>query len=307
MRYHVSHRTRFTYAEPVKNNFNEARLRPTSSGQQTCESFKLSVTPPASVAHYVDFNFNNVHHFEILRLHRELLVAASSIVITADHVPALPAGVSTPLAEMGRAANLERCHDFLQSTTFIELTPELWREALDVTAGIPDAWPAAVAMMQHIYREYRYQPNVTNVNTPANEVLRCRAGVCQDFAHVLLGLCRSVKIPARYVSGYLYNGPVDQLKGAQASHAWVEVFLPGIGWRGLDPTNNVEPDGRYIKIAIGRDYSDVPPLRGTYRGTGQRSMRVDVLVSAISPSDAVLDRVDEPSLKPDRENTRSSA
>ena len=135
--------------------------------------------------------------------------------------------------------------------------------------------------MDFIHREFAYVPTATNVHTHMREVLRLRRGVCQDFTHVMLGICRSLKIPARYVSGYLYNGPADQLRGAQASHAWVEVYLPDLGWRGLDPTNNGQPDDRYVKVAVGRDYSDVTPIKGTYRGTGERKMKVDVLVSVL--------------------------
>jgi transglutaminase-like putative cysteine protease len=120
------------------------------------------------------------------------------------------------------------------------------------------------------------------------EALRTQRGVCQDFAHVMIGVCRSLRIPTRYVSGYLYNGPADQLRGAQASHAWVEVFVPGLGWRGLDPTNGSQPDARYVKIGAGRDYADVSPLRGTYRGTPQRKMTVDVLVTALEPANALV-------------------
>jgi transglutaminase-like putative cysteine protease len=125
------------------------------------------------------------------------------------------------------------------------------------------------------------------------EVLKTRAGVCQDFAHVMLGLCRALKIPTRYVSGYLYNGPADQLKGAQASHAWVEVYVLGHGWCGLDPTNNRLADGHYVKVATGRDFADVSPLKGTYRGTARRELSVDVLVTRleeaeISASDRAL-------------------
>jgi transglutaminase-like putative cysteine protease len=161
----------------------------------------------------------------------------------------------------------------------VEAGPELWRLALDATDGQTDAWQAAQAIMRHIHQEFRYQPAATNVHTHMREVLQARTGVCQDFAHVMIGLCRALKIPARYVSGYLYNGPADQLKGAQASHAWVEVFVPGHGWCGLDPTNNGQPDGRYVKVAVGRDYADVSPLKGTYRGTGKRELSVEVLVS----------------------------
>ena len=184
---------------------------------------------------------------------------------------------------MSACARLEGCHDFLQPSRYVDLPPAAWKLGLDVIAGIGDAWQAAVAIMQHIHQEFIYKPGATQVHTLMSEALKVKCGVCQDFAHVMIGICRALKIPARYVSGYLYNGPVDQLRGAQASHAWVEVFLPELGWRGLDPTNNGQPDERYVKIGAGRDYGDVAPVRGTYRGTPQRKMSVEVLVTASEP------------------------
>ncbi|MES2691943.1 MAG: transglutaminase family protein [Verrucomicrobiota bacterium] len=285
MRLHVTHRTRFTYAEPVKDSFNEVRLKPTSSGGQTCESFHLRILPPANVSEYIDLYRNCVHLFDVSRAHRELSITATSIVDTRD-TPASPELDATPapLSGMGACARTELCHDFLQSSAYVETSPELWRLALDIVQGIPDAWQASLAIMRHIHREFRYQPDSTHVNTRATDALLTRTGVCQDFTHVMIGLCRALKIPARYVSGYLYNGPADQLKGAQASHAWVEVYIPTFGWCGLDPTNNQRPDGRYVKIGAGRDYSDVSPTRGTYRGTTERTMTVDVLVSTSAPA-----------------------
>jgi transglutaminase-like putative cysteine protease len=135
--------------------------------------------------------------------------------------------------------------------------------------------------MRYIHKEFAYTPSATGVHTHMRDVLRDRKGVCQDFAHVMCGLCRALQISALYVSGYLYNGSRDQLLGAQASHAWCEVFLPGLGWRGLDPTNCQPADERYIKLAVGRDYADVPPVRGHYKGTTQRTMDVEVLVERL--------------------------
>jgi transglutaminase-like putative cysteine protease len=186
-----------------------------------------------------------------------------------------------PLADMGDCARQERCYDFLQPSTYVSASAGLWKLALDATAGRADAWQAAQGIMHHVFGNFEYQPHATHSHTHVDEVLKLRAGVCQDFAHVMLGLCRAVKIPARYVSGYLYNGPADQLKGAQASHAWVEVFLPDTGWHGLDPTNDRLVDGHYVKVAVGRDYHDVPPVKGTYRGTGKRKLDVEVLVTRL--------------------------
>jgi transglutaminase-like putative cysteine protease len=282
MRLLVTHRTRFTYAEPVKNSLNEIRLQPTSSGAQSCSEFRLETQPRANVSSYIDLYRNFVHVVDVSPPHDALEITTTSEVQTSD-TPAGPAMEAwpVPLAQMPACARLELCHEFLQPSRYVDVSPELWRLALDITVGIPDAWQAALAIMRHIHREFRYEPCATHVHTHMAEVLQTRRGVCQDFAHVMIGLCRALRIPARYVSGYLYNGPADQLLGAQASHAWVEVYLPGHGWCGLDPTNHSRADGRYVKIANGRDYADVPPIRGTYTGTSNRMMAVDVLVSAL--------------------------
>ncbi len=281
MKLHVLHRTRYTYGALVRESFNEARLKPTDEGGQTCHSFLLKVMPSTRLSHYLDFYLNVVHLFELPQQHKELLVESTATVTTPDF-PALAVGAgSVPLADMGVCAQQERCYDFLQSSTYVSLSSELWKLALDATAGRTDAWQAAQGIMSHVNREFEYQPHATHSHTHVDEVLKLRAGVCQDFAHVMLGMCRALKIPARYVSGYLYNGPADQLKGAQASHAWVEVYLPGSGWRGLDPTNDRLADGHYVKVAVGRDYADVPPVKGTYRGTGKRKLDVEVLVTRL--------------------------
>lgn len=286
MKLHVLHRTRYRYGAPVVDSFNEARLQPVTTGRQTCHSFVLKVLPATRLSHYLDFNLNYVHLFEINQAHTELTIEANSVVTTGDG-PALAANLTpAPLACLPECARLERCYDFLLSSTYVEVGPDLWRMAVDAAEGQTDVWQAAQAIMAHIHREFRYQPAVTHAHTHMRDVLRSRAGVCQDFAHVMLGLCRALKIPARYVSGYLYNGPADQLKGAQASHAWVEVYVFGHGWCGLDPTNNRLADGHYVKVATGRDFADVSPVKGTYRGTSKRELFVDVLVTRLEDSAA---------------------
>ena len=288
MKLHVLHRTRFKYEGTVKESYNEARLQPTTSEGQVCHNFILKIIPTSKLSHYLDFYFNYVHLFDISQPHSELVVEANSIVSTAD-VPTLDADATpAPLSNVAECARMERCYDFLQSSTYVDVSADVWRLALDATDGQTDMWQASMAIMRHIYRKFQYRPASTNVHTHMRDVLRDKYGVCQDFAHVMLGLCRALKIPARYVSGYLYNGPADQLKGAQASHAWVEVFIPGHGWCGLDPTNNRITDGHYVKVAVGRDYADVSPLKGTYRGTAKRQLSVDVLVSRVEDVDAPL-------------------
>jgi transglutaminase-like putative cysteine protease len=285
MKLHVLHRTRFKYAATVKESFNEARLQPVTTGAQVCHSFLLKILPTTRLTHYLDFYLNYVHLFDITQPHTELVVEATSTVTTGDTPPLAGTATPAPLSAIGECARMDRCYDFLQSSTYVDVSAELWRLALDATEGQTDAWQAALAVMRHIHRHFRYQPAATHVHTHMRDVLQARAGVCQDFAHVMLGLCRALKIPARYVSGYLYNGPADQLKGAQASHAWVEVYVPGPGWCGLDPTNSRLADGHYVKVATGRDYADVSPLKGTYRGTAKRQLSVEVAVTRVEDSD----------------------
>jgi transglutaminase-like putative cysteine protease len=176
---------------------------------------------------------------------------------------------------------MESCHEFLQESRYVDLPPETWRQALDATAGEDDLWLAALRLARFVHGALEYCPGATTVQTRAGEALRQGRGVCQDFAHATIALCRSLGIPALYASGYLYNGPRDLLRGAQASHAWCEVFVPGSGWRGLDPTNDQAVGEPYVKLAVGRDYADVAPVKGRYRGTAEQELEVEVDVQRL--------------------------
>ena len=278
MKLHVTHRTRYEYAVAVVESFNETRLQPISADGQVCESFLLKVLPTTRLSHYLDFYLNCVHFFEIPEPHHSLSIESNAVVSTSSDV--LPPGQATvPVSRLEECQVMEQCYDFLQSSKYVEMESGVWRLAVDATMGEGDAWQSAVKIMQFVHSEFGYEPETTTVHTPIAEVIEKRKGVCQDFTHVMLGMCRSVKIPARYVSGYLYNGPLDELEGAQASHAWCEVYIPDFGWRPLDPTNNQQADERYIKVAVGRDYSDIVPVQGTYRGVGTKKMTVEVNVT----------------------------
>lgn len=272
MKWEIIHRTHYAYAGPVRDSFNEARLQPFSDEWQTVDHFLLKVLPAARLRHHHDFYSNTVHHFEIVEPHTTLLVE-SHLRVTIKPRPSLAETDSPwPLARIGEAARETRVFDFLQESRFVEMSPEFWRQAIDVTDGVTDTWQAALALMRWVHANLIYVPAATNAHTHARDVLKDKRGVCQDFAHVMLGLCRSLKIPALYVSGYLAT------EIASATHAWVEVLIPGIGWRPLDPTHNCQPDETYVKIAVGRDYADVAPIRGTYKGTTERTMDVSVRI-----------------------------
>lgn len=275
MRFSVIHRTRYTYATPVKESFNEVRLEPVTNEHQTVEGFVLKVLPPPRLRHYSDFYRNKTHHFEIPEPHASLLVESQFRVTTRSTNWLDPEARPFPRERLAECERQDRCFDFLGPSEFVEITPEVWRTALDVVGDEGDVWQASQALMGYVHREFTYTPQVTSVKTRSSEVFADRRGVCQDFAHVLLALCRSIRIPALYVSGYLHTPE------ANATHAWIEVFLPGVGWCALDPTHNRQPDQNYIKLAVGRDYSDALPIRGTYRGVTERSMQVEVRIEPV--------------------------
>jgi transglutaminase-like putative cysteine protease len=274
MKYDILHRTRYTYASPVRDSFNDVRLQPMPIPEQSVESFLLKVLPASRLTHFKDFYSNWVHHFEIVEPHSTLLIETQSRVETKPLVP-LPAEKICSFAKMKEAPNIERCFDYLQPSRFVEILPETWKLALDATDGIDDAWLAVLAMMKFVHGHLKYESNSTHVHTHMNDVLKDRRGVCQDFAHVFIGLCRALKIPARYVSGYLAT------EVASATHAWAEVFVPGHGWRGLDPTHDCQIGETYVKLGNGRDYADVPPVSGNYRGTLERKMEVTVKITPV--------------------------
>ncbi|MGA2684219.1 MAG: transglutaminase family protein [Verrucomicrobiota bacterium] len=272
MKWDIVHRTRYTYASPVKNSFNEARLQPFSNEEQTVETFALKVLPATRVSQYHDFYSNIVHHFEVVDPHSSLLIESRLRVATHPPAPLPTTATPWPLARIGEALKDTRSYEFLETSRYVEMTPEAWRLALDAAIGLADTWQAALAIMRFVHQRIEYVPNSTTVHTHMRGVLREGRGVCQDLAHVMIGLCRALKIPALYVSGYLAT------ETASATHAWTEVFIPTIGWRALDPTHDCQAGETYVKIAVGRDYADVPPITGTYKGTTDRSLEVDVKI-----------------------------
>lgn len=280
MRLQIVHRTEYQYSAPVSENFNEVRLQPVSDDVQECHGFLLSTTPQAPVRRYHDLHLNLVDHFYLAAPHSTLVIEGRSTVSTSGTHPRV-AAAAFPLARIGECLRLERCYDFLQMSEYVTLDVEIWRLGQDATEGTTDAWEAAKAMMGFVHRNFAYDTTATTVHTQVADVLREKRGVCQDFAHVLLGMCRSRKIPARYVSGYLFVAPTETLRGDLASHAWVEVFLPGFGWLPLDPTNNRTADEHHVKVAVGRDYADAAPIRGNFKGRASQTMAVQLQIQRL--------------------------
>jgi transglutaminase-like putative cysteine protease len=276
----VLHRTTFHYASPVSFSVNTLRLEPRTFPYQKTLSSLIRVLPATRLGRFTDLFQNINHHFELPEPHAKLEIESR---IRVHNLPLFFSDESRSAGLEGYEAPeiRERIWPFLQTSPRVSRPIEMWRQALDVTAGMTSVFDQANALMSWIHGEFLYQPGATGVKTHLEESFALRCGVCQDFTHIMLGMCRAIGLPARYASGYLYNGPKDTLVGAQASHAWCEVYLPAAGWIGFDPTNNMLADERYVKIAVGRDYEDVAPIEGSYSGTGHCRLEIKVEVEKL--------------------------
>lgn len=282
MRLYVYHRTVYTYPDPVSNSFNELRLHPLSNDWQQCESSLISVLPSTCLREYLDLNGNLVQYFEIPSEHQKLTIEARSVVNTVSRVDFNQFPYGTPMSTLADIEKRVNCRNYLQGSAYVELNPDAWKQAIDLGDNSGDVFQTAYQIMEFIYSNYEYCISTTSVDTSSSTVIRDQKGVCQDFAHAALTFCRCLGIPARYVSGYFYDHTKDQsMRGAEASHAWIEVLINGHGWYGLDPTNNRVVDDTYIILGTGRDYRDVAPITGTYFGRLPSSMDVDVSVKKL--------------------------
>jgi transglutaminase-like putative cysteine protease len=266
------HRTTFSYAGKAHDSFNEVRLRPLDEASQACRSFELKTEPATQMRDYVDFYGNTVHYFDIMAGHEKLVIEAVSEVETTPNSSRPP----VPVVATEVDAERELRSEFLVDSHYVPLDVSVWKEAQDAFQnGRSDLWSDVRQICRHVYTTFAYKPRSTGVATVATEAIRLKAGVCQDFAHVALGMCRTSGIPARYVSGYFIK--VERRPGeVEASHAWIEAFVPGYGWAAYDPTHDRAADERYVKVACGRDYGDIRPVSGTYRGGKTRSLEVEV-------------------------------
>ena len=282
MQLRILHRTTFSYAGKASESINEIKLRPIDDASQHCREFQLRVEPATEPREYRDFYGNAVHHFEVPATHTRLVVETTSLVetVASGDRPVVP---RVALEALETPRERERVAEFFNGSHYVPLEVELWREAQDALAeGRSDIWSDVRRLGAHIYRRFAYKPRTTGVQTRATDVLKLRMGVCQDFAHVHIGLCRSLGIPARYVSGYFFN-TTRRPREIEASHAWMEAYVPGFGWAAFDPTHDRPADDRYVKLAVGRDYADIRPIAGTYRGAPTRSLRVEVRVREAAP------------------------
>ena len=288
MKYYIAHTTVYTYSEPVTLCHNIAHLVPRHHPFQRVARVQFRVEPrPEVFTERDDFFGNRATYFTVQKQHRRLEVHVESEV-TVSTAPR-PRPAETPGWEYVRdllkvdlvPANLE-AFEYCFDSPHVRRSPEL---AAYAAPSFPRARPIMAGLLDlnaRIHREFAYTPNSTDLSTSVADVLRMRRGVCQDFAHLMIGCLRSLGLPARYVSGYLRTEPPPgqpRLVGADASHAWIAAYIPGMGWYDFDPTNNSVAGETHIVLAWGRDYSDVSPIRGVLIGGGRQTIAVGVTVA----------------------------
>lgn len=282
MQFTIHHQTTYRYEEPIHESYSVCHLQPRSDLEQYCTSFELNSVPRAKMFAYKDRFGNAVHHFSVLPEHPVLVISARSTVMTVRSRPELSGGAHRDalLADHG----LAMLYDFLNRSPLVEFGSELRDLAGEIGEPGDDLLEWYERAGTRIRETFRYVKQATNVRTTVAESIKMRAGVCQDFAHVLIALCRYSAIPARYVSGYIFSEQSGAVLGAEASHAWCEAYLPPLGWVGYDPTNARFIDERFVKVAVGRDYRDVSPVRGVYKGLAQSNMSVNVAMDELYDS-----------------------
>jgi transglutaminase-like putative cysteine protease len=308
----VRHSTRYQYDQPVRESVMEVWMQPQKRPGQRLISFELEIDPAAQLFSYADTFGNAVYHFDIPQPHQRLTIMARAAVET--EAPAvLPDTLDR--GEWDRLKSDFVCgenFDFLHPHGFAGPTEALRafveEKGLDALR-LRDPLNALRELNLAIYGAFAYEAGVTRADSPIDDVLKARKGVCQDFAHVMIAICREWGLPARYVSGYLFTDrKAGDRSDPDATHAWVEVFLPSLRWVGFDPTNNILAGERHVVCAVGRDYSDVPPSRGVYKGEAESELAVGVTVrrARAAVSEPEFLRISQPAPRPGQRRSQYS-
>nr|WP_315250181.1 transglutaminase family protein [uncultured Flavobacterium sp.] len=284
MKYKLRHQTLYTYANEVYNYQSILCLQPQNSAKQICKNFKIEIEPkPSKIYSRKDYFGNMQHYFSLHKSHKSLKVIVSSEVEVLENVTQLT--LNTITCEEARLkfttdrALKIKVLQYQLPSQFITWDEEII--AFAESCLLPDVslFEAVLHLIKKIYTEFQFKSGSTNINTPLKTVLKERRGVCQDFSHLAIASLRSVGIPARYVSGYIETLPPigkPKLEGSDASHAWISVYIPEMGWCEFDPTNNMIPQQRHIVTAYGRDFADVSPMKGIIFSTGDHKVKVEV-------------------------------
>lgn len=280
--YRIKHITRYTYPSPVIDSANQVMLFPIEDEQQKINKHEVIITQQQPVEVFTDYFGNKVGLFSVIKPHTELCIQ-SNIDITTREVP-------LPVDDQPAAAQWDNLASIREQFPYMDFMLLEHFEAQDEFAALVKSFmndsitpfAAAQQLSAFIYHNFEYKKGITNVETQVDEIWQLKAGVCQDFAHVLLVMLRIIGIPARYVSGYICPKN-HELRGEGATHAWVEAYIPFYGWLGFDPTNNCIVSDRHVRLAVGRNFSDCTPVKGTYKGSSEHTLEVSVRIDNGTP------------------------
>src|SRR5688572_13911343 len=289
MKYRIRHYTEYDYQDTVSICCNRLCLIPINLPEQECIASDVSVTPaPDEISYRTDFFGNQLAFFSIYQEHKKLRINSNSVVHIESRINAEKGPTSTiRWKEVASkiAAELHQAQDVIQyllPSLYVHYSQVIKDFAVECFPDDATLWDASNALMKKIFTSVEFKPGFTTVNTPVETVIKIKKGVCQDFAHLMIACFRNMGLPARYVSGYLETIPPPgkkKLVGADASHAWVSVYFPDLGWVEFDPTNCILPAYKHITVGFGRDYQDVAPIKGiVFSSGGQKlSVQVDVM------------------------------
>ena len=277
-RFIIHHVTKYTYPEPVRDSANQVMLFPVKDENQEVQNQRLHITGEPNVEKFTDYYGNEIGSFMNIAPHTELRIDSTITVVTKPRIfPADTLPIEDQWAHLLQIKNVVPFIDFLKQENFAALL-EVKKIADEGFYKTVSVFVAVQQLTDYVYQNFQYIKGITNVETTLDEIWKLKAGVCQDFAHILLVMLRLLCIPARYVSGYVC--PHDNnLRGEGATHAWVEAYIPFYGWLGLDPTNNCVVNDLHVRLAIGRNFTDCSPVKGTYKGTAKQTLEVGVSVS----------------------------
>jgi transglutaminase-like putative cysteine protease len=284
MLFRIKHVTRYAYEQPASHSHNVVRLTPIDAPDQRRLAFKLEVTPHAEISEFHDAFGNLAHSIDIQPPHNELVISSTSTVERLELPVEPPPRITISDFLADDARRMQDFADFLSPSRYVPFSDRLRKFFWSVRPELSEDITAYTERMIHYVRsQFDYDGGTTHVHSTVDDILTRGGGVCQDFAHLSIGLLRLAGIPARYVSGYLAPAPRRDPAAAPpelASHAWIEALLPGTGWTGFDPTHRIRTIIRHIRVAIGRDYNDLPPVSGVYHSSGgSRRMAYELEVS----------------------------
>lgn len=288
MKLEIIHQTSYTYEDKVGYSVNEVRLTPRTNFRQSCVNHTITTYPNTELFSYQDYFGNIAHAFTVAKPHQELVIKSHSIVDTHEkdrnEYNLFP--YEKELEFLHSEKFINHYAEYLSATPYTMITNEIKNYAMTLSEleSAGGVYQLLRQISETIYSTFTYDPNASHVHTTVEETLKLKRGVCQDFAHLMITLCRVKGIPARYISGYHFIGDLQggHADFEQASHAWIEAYVPGIGWVGFDPTNNGLINWRYVKVGHGRDYRDIVPVKGIYQGRSAQTMTVEVDVKLVN-------------------------